>query len=386
MSIWKTKWGWRARVIVNKAIYPAPGYFQYKAEAKAWCKAEKERRKDQPQDSVTFALTALVEQYLDAVQVGQSHKTYEEKRGALERLLAGLGDVDPVTVTPAQIDALLVERARALSNNAANRDRKNYKTFFRWLQDFHGILHDPTGPTKRKPHTKKARRLIPIQDIFAVMMAAPMPERALIGACWHTGARRGEVLRWTWADDVNLEERWVRLGTRKTRGEGMHYERLWMNDDLHALLSEVWRKHRSQGSPYVFPDYYVPDARGLNPRGEQRAHRLLVGHVRQWRTMKGEARQSVVPGLCQRAGVEPFGFHDIRHTVAKYLNDIQKVGIKGVQQVLRHRRQTTTEIYLEGSYTGTRPALELLTQAEVEKLPNKTTPKVTPNQTKGAGQ
>ena len=32
-------------------------------------------------------------------------------------------------------------------------------------------------------------------------------------------------------------------------------------------------------------------------------------------------------------------YHDIRHTVAKYLNDLQKVGLKKVQQVLRHRRQ-----------------------------------------------
>ena len=45
-----------------------------------------------------------------------------------------------------------------------------------------------------------------------------------------TGARKSEVLRWTWADDINFDERWVRLGTRKNRTGEMTYEKLWMND------------------------------------------------------------------------------------------------------------------------------------------------------------
>ena len=78
-------------------------------------------------------------------------------------------------------------------------------------------------------------------------------------------------------------------------------------------------------------------------------------------------RRKTLNSLCKKAGVEPFGYHDIRHTVAKYLNDIQKVGLKKVQQVLRHRRQTTTEIYVEGNYTDTKDAIQLL---ELEKLAN----------------
>jgi hypothetical protein len=32
------------------------------------------------------------------------------------------------------------------------------------------------------------------------------------------------VLRWTWDEDINFEERWVRLGTRKNRSGEMVYE------------------------------------------------------------------------------------------------------------------------------------------------------------------
>ncbi|MEE4263828.1 MAG: tyrosine-type recombinase/integrase [Desulfobacteraceae bacterium] len=77
------------------------------------------------------------------------------------------------------------------------------------------------------------------------------------------------------------------------------------------------------------------------------------------------ARWKLLKKLCKDAKVESFGYHDIRHTVAKYLNDLQKVGIKKVQQVLRHRRQATTEIYVEGNYTDTQDAMKLL---EIEKI------------------
>jgi hypothetical protein len=66
--------------------------------------------------------------------------------------------------------------------------------------------------------------------------------------------------------------------------------------------------------------------------------------------------------------VQELGFPDRRRTVAKYLNDLQKVGLKKMQQVLRHRRQTTTEIYLEGNYSDTKEALALLELKNVEIL------------------
>ncbi len=154
-----------------------------------------------------------------------------------------------------------------------------------------------------------------------------------------------EVLRWTWAEDVNFDERWVRLGTRKNRTGEMAYEKLCMNTDLFKLIKWQW-KNRHPISPYVFCHMNSSSKFYGKPYNERR------------KTLKS---------LCKKAGVEPFGYHDIRHTVAKYLNDIQKVGLKKVQQVLRHRRQSTTEIYVEGNYTDAKDVMELL---ELDKLFN----------------
>ena len=85
----------------------------------------------------------------------------------------------------------------------------------------------------------------------------------------------------------------------------------------------------------------------MNPKSKYYGKRYVV----RWKLLKK---------LCKDADVQTFGYHDIRHTVAKYLNDLQKVGLKKVQQVLRHRRQSTTEIYVEGNYTDTKDAMALL--------------------------
>ena len=315
MPIWKTKYGWRTRIEQHGRKVFGPT-FKYKAEAQAWCQAEKERLKKQtysPSTSPNLSLWELAQKHLDDVQVTLTKKTYDEKRFCLQRFVQAMGDRPPMEITTPEVSEFLNNRAREASPNASNKDRKNIKAFYRWLQDYYGIMYDPTAPIRQKPHQRKGRRLIPIGDILKVIMAAPMPERALIASYWHTGARRGEVLRWTWAEDVNLEERWVRLGTKKNRDGSMAYERLPMNQDLHNLLSELWRTGSRE--TYLFPEYFQPDQHGENRLGGERATKLLRR-------------------LCLKVGVEPFGLHDIRHTVAKYLNDVQKVGMLESKEVV----------------------------------------------------
>jgi integrase len=118
-----------------------------------------------------------------------------------------------------------------------------------------------------------------------------------------------------------------------------------MHDDLEKLL--IWQgKNRHPTSPYIF---------------------CHMNEKSRWYGKPYVARWKFLKKLCREADVEPFGYHDIRHTVAKYLNDLQKVGLKKVQQVLRHRKQTTTEIYVEGNYIDTKDAVKLL---EIENLKN----------------
>ena len=350
MSIWKTEWGWRADFLLNGERQRAKGFFKLKTEARQWVQDEKKRLKENQQrfssSGKDLALWTLSQKYLADCKVNFPKKTFEEKKSCLQRFYKFAGDLSVVDITPPVILDFINERAKTGSNNCANKDRKNLRAFYSWVQQMYGVLYEPTAPIKMKPHTKAVRRLIPIQDILKVMLAAKGHDRVLLGAYWHTGARKGEVLRWTWADDINFEERWVRLGTRKNRSGEMTYEKLWMNDDLFNLLTWQW-KNRHPKSPYVFCH--------MNPKSKLYGQRFVA----RWKMLKK---------LCKDAKVTEFGYHDIRHSVAKYLNDLHKVGLKKVQQILRHRRQSTTEIYVEGNYTDTKDALKLLELQNLQKF------------------
>ena len=349
MAIWKTKWGYRAEFMLNGERFRAQGFFKYKDEARQWVKDEKERVKENQKryssQGNDLGLWILAQKYLADCKINHSIKTFDEKRYCLERFYKFAGDVSVLDINPPMILEFINERAKNKSSNSANKDRKNIKAFYSWAQQIYGVMHDPTAPIKMKRHEKQVRRLIPIQDILKVLLLAQGHDRVLLGAYWHTGARKSEIFRWTWVDDINFEERWVRLGTHKSRTGEMVYEKLWMNDDLQKLLSWQWT-NRHPTSPFVFCH--------MDPKNKFYGKPFV-------------SRRKLLKSLCEKAGVEPFGYHDIRHSVAKYLNDLQKVGLKKVQQVLRHRRQSTTEIYVEGNYTNTQEAISLLELANVQK-------------------
>jgi len=52
-----------------------------------------------------------------------------------------------------------------------------------------------------------------------------------------------------------------------------------------------------------------------------------------------------MPQLCQKSKVRPFGLHAIRHHIAVQLAHKNWPLIK-IQKFLRHKRTTTTDIYL----------------------------------------
>lgn len=156
MAIWRTPYGWKARVQVKGQTYTPGQLFKYKAEAQAWVKAEKELRKKQEPPTVgTFhGLYELIQQYLDDAQARFDHRTYMEKQLCLRRFYEALGDTDPQGITPPQVLEFLRSRAQYQAHgrmasgtaNAFNKDRKNLGAFFLWLRRVHGLMVDPVAP------------------------------------------------------------------------------------------------------------------------------------------------------------------------------------------------------------------------------------------------
>jgi integrase len=162
------------------------------------------------------------------------------------------------------------------------------------------------------------QRQIPTPEEMSKIMLAAGPDRPLLLVIYHTMARIDEILRLRW-EDVNFQERTVQLWTRKRRGGSWAADKVPMNEVLYETLQQLWVK-RTQNE-WVF----------LNSQTDTRY-------------MK---RPKLMRTICQRAGVRQFGFHAIRHYVASYLADRQKVSITQVSRLLRHQNKATTERYLQ---------------------------------------
>ena len=167
----------------------------------------------------------------------------------------------------------------------------------------------------------------------------------------HLAARRGEIFRLAW-EDVDFGGGKLRLGTRKRRGGSFEYNWLPMTDELHnALLVH----RQGSTSKWVFTEPLT---------GEQ--------YVNRKRWMKA---------LCKKAGVKTFGVHAIRHLTASIL---AKEGIPAVQiqHILRHKKLSTTELYLH-QMGDLKAALSVLTTSkggkpspEPSRVPNRVQTKI----------
>lgn len=99
--------------------------------------------------------------------------------------------------------------------------------------------------------------------------------------------------------------------------------------------------HRNKNSPYVFTDPKT---------GKKFTHRNFF-----------------MQRLCKKAGVKAFGFKAFRKYGPSVLNDVHKVSIKKLQRLLRHKTQTTTEIYLKKIDDDLSFGLTLLEKRDTQK-------------------
>lgn len=190
-------------------------------------------------------------------------------------------------------------------------------------------------------------------------------EQDLLLVVIHTLGRIDEVLRLRW-EDVNFEKRLVTLWTRKRKDGANEPDALPMGEDLYQILMNRW-KSRTQETWVFF------NSKAKNGAGDRFYH-----------------RPKMMPSLCKRAGICPvgkglrkvskgknkgkimevdlyIGFHALRHFMASYLADQEKVGVKAVSGLLRHKNLRTTEIYLHSIDEGQRIA--------IDKIQGKFTPK-----------
>jgi integrase len=335
--------GWRGVIKVHgKRI--AQKTFRLKRDAVEWENGGRQKLKRNEKASLHgLDLLSFCSRYLIYSQ-RYSQKTYKEKEKVTKRILSLWGgDKIAQDISADDIQVYLDMQRDERSANASNKDRKNLLAMWNYGRKFHELQFNPVAITEKFAHDREPQYTPPTEDVLKVLAVSTGQDRVMLDCYLNTAARRSEIFRLTWVDDINFEKRQLRLGTRKTRDGSMSYEWFPMSDDLFKSLSWLWNNREIKTSPYVFVD---------NMPGPHYGKPYKV-------------RRRFLKGLCESAGVQPFGFHAMRRYVASVLADNHKVSAKRIQRVLRHKNLATTERYIQNINDDLKDTLDLISLSSV---------------------
>jgi integrase len=315
-------------------------------EAILWEKEIKEQAHKTTTESLT--LVQWTNEYLQEAENRFVRDTFIEKKAVFVKFVADTGlcaDAPVQDITVKVVRNYLTVQVQSRSGYAANKDRKNLATAWRWgTENMEGwpLGINPFLAVRRFPEERQPRYVPPEEDFWAVYNQSAGQDKVMLLTYLHLAARRSEVFHLQW-DDVDFLNGRVRLWTRKRTGGHQEYDWLPMTTELkNALL--LWRqerlRHTQTTKEYVFvcldktafcEDYY----------GKPFIH-----------------RQHLMEKLCVKAKVKAFGFHGIRHLTASILYQ-KGYPLSVIQTILRHANPNTTARYIHSlGLEETRDALE----------------------------
>ena len=336
MSVFKhpRRGTWVAKFKLQGRQYKKEG-FQTRSGAEDWVTSRRAELTSPPiPETIPITFSQVSTRYLDDCKARFQKNTWRQKAFVYRELITFLnGDPIAEMIPRTTVTDFLMGRRDRDGNTAANRDLKELKALFNWAIRNELLLRNPCLNLQDYPEEPKTKYVPPAEDINKVILAADPEDTDLIQTVYHTAGRISEILKLTW-EDVNFDQRWIRLWTRKRRGGELQEDKLILTETLHDILKHRW-DHRDKTTSYVFH----------NPDGSRFTY---------------HQKKDTMRDLCKKAKVKRFGFHAIRHHVASILSDSGKASLGQIQKMLRHKRTTTTDLYIKSLDAQLRQVAEVL--------------------------
>lgn len=235
----------------------------------------------------------------------------------------GGAEIDPLSVDSKRLRAYSAWLAgRGYSAGTMARRLASLRSFFRFHRRNGSVSVDPTTGLRNPKQPKRLPRALRVEDVVGLLDSIPtdsplsLRDRAMFETLYGGGLRVAELVGLD-LDDLDPER-----GTVRVRGKGRR-ERLapigpeavgWIARWLEVRLPD------RPDEPAIFLNRY---GRRLSTRS---VDRLFQGHL-------------LAKGLDPNASP-----HALRHSFATHLLD-RGADLRSVQELLGHRRLTTTQIY-----------------------------------------
>jgi integrase len=332
MGVWKRPSGKWSYEFKHKGSKIGKYDFRTKADAQAAEARERERLKKSA-TLITFLKAAT--KRLDHLTAYATPTHRRDNQAMLRRFMAW-SDFFVDEITPEMVRTRLIELAKELGNNNANRHLIALKAVFNLLPK-EQLDRNPCAGIPKFPTEKAVKNIPPKGHIARVILLAKPLDRAYLNVIRFTAARVREINNLVW-DDVDFEKKTVRLWTRKKKGGNKTPRLVPMVQDTFAALRYAW-ENRDRTSPYVF----------TNPLTKKNF----------------DYRDKFLGTLCRRAGVPEFSYHALRHHTASILAE-RGAPITDIQKILGHERPTTTDNYLQSLGESVRVAMGLLEESATE--------------------
>jgi integrase len=281
-----------------------------------------------------YSLKEAAADYLQHCEKQNFHRTtISNKKRFLQALEEEVGDIALERITPRTLKDFIYSRGKA---SQSNRARKDLSAFFSYCVKFFGLKENPLIFIDKLPE-ERAKQLVPNEkQVARLLLAVDRWDRNFLLAYLSTGARKEEILRWRWTDDIDFKRRQVRLGTKKSKTREMVYRWTGMDDILYGVLQDQYNT-RLPESDYVFQNR----RRNFKNYGDRfRDRRHFVRKICK-RINRAEAKKE--------GGGDPvpmFGYHSLRRFYTSVLAE-EGTKIPTLQRLLGHSRPSTTEIYVK---------------------------------------
>lgn len=243
----------------------------------------------------------------------------EDKGRVMKRFLKAVDPKsEPRKITPDVINTFLSGVARETSGSTANKYRKVLLAAWRYGQKYHrpSFMGDnPVEAVEKFPEVLRRKHVPTLDDFHKALEWAKPGVRQLLLTMLHTGARKQELFRLTW-DDVDLERGTICLWTNKRKNGNREFDIMPMTTVLWDMMRAM---HERRKGTHVF----------CKRNGE-----------------RFTARNGLLERLCERAHVERFTWHSIRHLAVSIVAARGGGGIATAQKFARHKTPRTTERYV----------------------------------------